>query len=183
MNDWSLLEVEAVDGSPGYYVATYFGEGTPLLDVEITFYQQPGTRAEIARCEVGTSAIEPTRGKITPGRLRAIPYGQLTAMVEPFIIELETSGGFTVSGPAHDDVLEELYDFQELRKEWPKGDLTKVSTAVADVYLSAIGNGTPPKNDVAERFNTSKATAGRMIAKARELGILKVSSVGGRPKE
>ena len=45
-----------------------------------------------------------------------------------------------------------------------------------------IGLGKPPKEAVADAFKTSKATAGRMIAKARELGILNVSSVGGRPK-
>lgn len=183
MNEWSLLEVEALENAPGYYLASFLGEGSPHLDVVLTLYSPPKARAQIERCEVSISAINADGDRLSPGRLRAIPFGQLTAMSEPFIFDLENSGGFTLTSPAETDVLEESYDFEELRKEWPKGDLNKFSNAVADVYLSAIANSTPPKNAVAERFSTSKATAGRMIAKARDLGILNVSSVGGRPKD
>lgn len=181
MNEWSLLLIEALEEDPGYYIAQCFGEGEQNLAVTLTLYKETGKPAVIVRSDVRTTPFESSERGISPGRLRAIPYGQLTAMAEPFLNDLIGSS-YTVSAPTEPDVLSERFDFEALRKEWPKGDLSKVSAAVAEVYLSAIGLGTPPKEAVADAFKTSTATAGRMIAKARELGILNVSSVGGRPK-
>lgn len=181
MNEWSLLYLEPVEEHPGYYTGQFYGEGTPGLVADLTMYKEPGMPARITACKVTTAISDQAKNGITPGQLRAIPYGQLTAMSEYAIVDM-LNGDPRAFAPTEPEVLLETYDFDELKKQWPKGDLVKVSTAVADVYISAIGFGKPPKPAVAEAFNTSTATAGRMIAKARELGILNVSSVGGRPK-
>ena len=74
-----------------------------------------------------------------------------------------------------------MIDYKDLAKEWPKGDLVKVSHAVAEVYTNAVQEGNPPKQAVVQTFGISTSTAGRMIAKARELGTLTTTNVGGRP--
>lgn len=74
-----------------------------------------------------------------------------------------------------------MSNYKELRKQWPKGDINAVCHAVAEIYVNALNSGLPPKVAVMKAFNTPPATAGRMIAKARELGILKTANIGGRP--
>ena len=74
-----------------------------------------------------------------------------------------------------------MTDYKELRKQWPKGDINEVCHAVAEIYNNAIEQGIHVKAAMSTSFGVSTATAGRMIAKARELGILKTVNVGGRP--
>ena len=74
-----------------------------------------------------------------------------------------------------------MIDYKDLAKEWPKGDINAVCHAVAEIYNNAIQEGKPPKQDVVQAFGTSTSTAGRMIAKARKLGTLTTTNVGGRP--
>lgn len=182
MNEWSLLEVEALKDHPGHYFAQFFGDGEVELVVGITLRRDENEQTRIVYTSVSHAPTAEKRPGLSPGTLRAIPYGQLTAMAEPYIHDLAQSDSYSITAPTEPDVMRELFDFDALRSEWPKGDLHKVSNAVAEVYVSAIGFGEPPKPAVAEAFKTSLTTAGRMITKARELGILNVSSVGGRPK-
>ena len=77
-----------------------------------------------------------------------------------------------------------MTDYKDLAKEWPKGDLEKLSHAVAEVYTNAIRNGEPPTQAVAKAFKKHYRTAIRMVMKARELDILKEDGkgMGGRPR-
>ena len=77
-----------------------------------------------------------------------------------------------------------MIDYKDLAKEWPKGDLEKLSHAVAEVYTSAIRNDEPPTQAVAKAFKKHYRTAIRMVTKARELGILKETGkgVGMKPR-
>ena len=77
-----------------------------------------------------------------------------------------------------------MIDYKDLAKEWPKGDLEKLSHAVAEVYTNAIHNDEPPTQAVAKAFKKHYRTAIRMVMKARELGILKESAkgVGMKPR-
>ena len=77
-----------------------------------------------------------------------------------------------------------MIDYKDLAKEWPKGDLVKVSHAVEEVYTNAIRNDEPPTQAVAKAFKKHYRTAIRMVMKARELGILKESAkgVGMKPR-
>lgn len=60
----------------------------------------------------------------------------------------------------------------ELRREWPHGDnLERLLIAVARVYNAAIARERPPTMAVANEFDVSRATASRMVAKARELNL------------
>lgn len=77
-----------------------------------------------------------------------------------------------------------MIDYKDLAKEWPKGDLEKLSHAVAEVYTNALNGGAAPRQSVAIAFKKHEQTAARMIKKARELGILKEDGKGrgGRPR-
>ena len=77
-----------------------------------------------------------------------------------------------------------MTDYEDLAKEWPKGDLEKLSHAVAEVYTNALNGGAAPRQSVAIAFKKHDQTAARMIKKARELGILKEDGKGrgGRPR-
>ena len=77
-----------------------------------------------------------------------------------------------------------MIDYKDLAKEWPKGDLVKVSHAVAEVYTNALNGGEAPRKSVAIAFKKHEQTSARMIKKARELGILKEDGKGrgGRPR-
>lgn len=57
------------------------------------------------------------------------------------------------------------------RAEWPNGDrLDHLLEMVAYTYNRAADRGMPPTQHVAKVFAVSRATAGRMVAKAREAG-------------
>ncbi|MFS0216669.1 hypothetical protein ACL1KS_09145 [Corynebacterium striatum] len=185
MSTWALLEVEATpDEGVNFYTALFFGEGEPKLKVVLYLQKYPGKHAEIVAVEVREAGMmeKPIRA-ISPGRLRAIPFGLLTSMAETSIAEMETTGDYRLNAPAEIETIRESVDVPALRKEWPNGDLDEFSTVVAEVYTAAYQLGEPPKESVADFFNISTSTAGRMISKARALGKLKAASVGGRPKK
>lgn len=71
-----------------------------------------------------------------------------------------------------------LPDFRELRKEWPKGDTRKVASWAGYLYAAAVADGQPATKAVEDAFGVSKATARRMIARARELDFLADDVVG-----
>lgn len=102
--------------------------------------------------------------------LRSIPYERLLGQAA---VELNSQHGTLPAG-------EELPDFDQLRGEWPKGDTREVARWTAYVYTKAVGEGRAPTKSVADTFKVSRSTAQRMIALARELGML-ASSVVGSP--
>lgn len=187
MNEWLLWEIESTKDSPDHYEVEFRGSGTPNVALILLLQAKPGSNAQILSVYLhpelipGTNETVDSNPILTPARLREIPYGRLTAMAQPFIDQLRQSG-HQMMMPTPPDALHDFFDFDALKAEWPKGDLAAVSDAVSGVYEAALSVGEPPKTAVAEAFKTSLTTAGRMIAKARELGILNVSSVGGRPK-
>lgn len=62
-------------------------------------------------------------------------------------------------------------DWAEMREEWPNGDrLDTLLSLVTIVYNMAIDREQPPTQHVADRFQVSRATAGRMVAAARDAG-------------
>lgn len=78
-----------------------------------------------------------------------VPLSQLTQQATP--------------ATAHEDVA-------SLREEWPNGDLHRLYRELTDIYNGAMSIRTPARNAVANAFGVSRATAGRMIAAAREAG-------------
>ncbi|MGX5357678.1 DUF6214 family protein [Kocuria sp. KH4] len=63
--------------------------------------------------------------------------------------------------------------WEHLRQQWPSGPESHVAVAVvAHAYRLAVATGTPPTQHVADLFTVSRATAGRMIARARRDGLL-----------
>lgn len=63
--------------------------------------------------------------------------------------------------------------WEHLREQWPSGPQLDLAVAVvANAYRLAVAIGTPPTQHVAELFGVSRATAGRMIARARQDGHL-----------
>lgn len=59
----------------------------------------------------------------------------------------------------------------EVRKQWPKGDLGQVFYYLQWVYDNAVKYNLRSTDEVARMFDVSRATAGRMIQKARAAGI------------
>lgn len=185
MSAWALLEVEASPGvDTNHYTASFFGEGEPNLKVVLYLRHSPNSRPEIVTVEIEeASLLDPPTKAISPSRLRDIPFGLLTSMAETSITDMESSGDYRTDAPAEPEAIRERFDVEALRKEWPSGDLDAFADLVTEIYLSAYQRGLPPKETVANFLETSTSTAGRMIAKARQLGKLKASSVGGRPKK
>lgn len=62
-------------------------------------------------------------------------------------------------------------DWVKWRDQWPNGEKRDMLLSlVAAVYNRAIDGEQPPTQHVAKRFQVSRATAGRMVAAAREAG-------------
>lgn len=187
MEEWRNygIEIDPEKGKP-YFIASFLGTGEPDLIVRLCVYGMPEKELKIISTSVQLADAQDESAGISASRLRDIPFGHLSLKAL-----------FSLRHPANSSlIMEEMvraplgdatdvatrHDFDELRKEWPKGDLKKVSEAVADIYVSSLTSAKPPKPTVAELFSVSTATASRMIAKARELGILAAQSAGGRPK-
>ena len=187
MEEWTVkgIEIDPQQGKP-YFLATFFGSGVPDLIVELLVYGMPEQELKIISTSVKLADTNDESTGIPASRLREIPFGHLSlkalfSLRHPANTHLVIADMVRAPLGEPTDVASR-YDFDALRKEWPKGDLKKVSEAVADVYISSLTSAKPPKPTVAELFSVSTATASRMIAKARELGILAAQSAGGRPK-
>lgn len=74
-------------------------------------------------------------------------------------------------------VTEEHMTQVEAQMEWPNGDLRKVFGPVATVYNDAVARQQPATKAVADYMEVSRATAGRIISKAREAGYQLASPV------
>lgn len=59
-----------------------------------------------------------------------------------------------------------------IREQWPSGRVDVVLDTVTLLYRIAAAVGEAPTQSVAASFGVSRATASRMIAKAREAGLL-----------
>lgn len=179
MSNWELLEVEAHPsmGKP-FFLARFIDRGDPDLHIDLCVMLTPQRQAKVVSTAVELVSEADNERGIPAGRLRSIPYGELTVKVLGRLNHPSVRLGLGYIGQDEDE-----YDFRELRQEWPNGDIEQVSKVVTGSYLHAIVSGHPPKTVIAERFGVSTSTASRMIAKARELGFLHAQSVGGRPKQ
>lgn len=180
MSNWELLDVEAHPsmGKP-FFSARFIDRGDPDLHIDLCIMLTPQRQAKVVSTAVELVSEADNERGIPAGRLRSIPYGELTLKVLGRLNHpaVRARGLGNIGQPQHE------YDYRELRQQWPNGDVERVSKAVADSYTAAITSGQPPKPTIAERFEVSTSTASRMIAKARELGFLRAQSVGGRPKQ
>lgn len=175
---WELTSVRNLDDET--VAATFHEAGDPDLHLEM-FAKLLG--AETAIVQVSVQGGEDGCAVIPAARLRRIPFGQLAASI-PGSTDLS---GDSMS-PSDDPVpvrtvagVRGIFDFKALRQQWPSGDLDQVAWATGALYVAAMNDGVPPKQEVASAFGVSEATAGRMIAEARKRGHLLARSVGGRP--
>lgn len=188
MSDWQKdgVEIDPERGVP-YFRARFLGQGNPPLIVELHLHGMPDEELRIIATSVELAESKDVNTGISSGRLKEIPYGHLTFLALSSLRHpsraKEIYGIQDSSALGKPEDVRRRHDFDALRKEWPKGDVPKVSKAVADVYESSTAIGLPPKKEIADYFSVSTATAGRMIAKARELGMLHSQSAVGRPKK
>lgn len=175
MSEWEIIEYS--DEPDGTFTANAIKptDGTdvfaPVLGAHFRFRINDG-RPELLELTVHNSG--PRRGDLRPitaEDLRAIPFVRLMNQAE---LALQEDEAEDLKGPIN---------FHEIRKEWPKGDLEKVSKVVAHLYNTAVQKGIPRPVLIADTLEVSHSTANRMIAKARELGYIRVSSALGRPKK
>ena len=118
---------------------------------------------KVSRGRVTFTDLDVQADDITLEMLRAISLGEMRAAILDQLQEQFPIRRFE----------EELTSAPtELRKHWPRGEkLPQLLQAVAKVYNHALARENPPTMSVANEFDVSRATASRMIAKAREDGI------------
>lgn len=173
------------EDTPSEYTIEAWKEGDGnvaiFANLRVREFDNP-TRLELIGVEIGgmhtgtPGSTEMTFEVPVPvEEIRDLPYSQLIARAQLLL----GGRGF---GDALDLSIEDI-SFDELRKEWPKGDVDAVSRAVGVVYRLSIVDGQPAQKSVQKAFGVSRATAGRMISKARELGYIAVQGVTGRPRK
>lgn len=155
-HDWCSSEYWIEMSARGYRDKSgYLG----LVDVHVyTRFEDPST--------------EPYALEITPHLLSYAPYTSL--LTQAWLHVSEEPGHLPSAGDL---------DFSALREEWPDGNIVEVSKGVGAVHRNALAHGEPAQKAVQDTFNVSRSTAGRMIAKARELGFIHVKGVAGRPRK
>lgn len=170
MSQWEIFDYERLPGDS--FIANAIDADTPEghhLGAQLRFQLQDGhpVLVEVTIQDAGT--WDGDYNRLTPETVRTLPLASLVTQVELGMSKTESL----------DDAMP---DYESLRAEWPKGDLSKVLPEVARLYNMAAANNSPRQETVEAAFRVSKATAGRMIAKARELGYIRISGAVGRPK-
>lgn len=153
-----------------------FAHGRAWLQVVLTtFFDGECRDLSIQKIEATVLTEKDQIGEtlLPHGLMRDFPYNEILSKAALQIQEIHPP----------EDGSNEASNFHQLRNEWPNGDLEAVSKAVAGEYHLATLTGQPAQQAVAEAFNVSRSTAGRMIAKARELGKIQVKGVVGRPRK
>ena len=170
MSKWEVVEYERLPGDN--FIAYAQTSSTPegdILGADLHFQMEDGHPVLIKILIENAKMKRGEYSRLTPEAVRTLPVASLVTQVE-----LDFSDDLPL-----DDALP---DWASLRAEWPKGDLTKVLPEVARLYNTAAAHNWGRQERVQAAFDVSKATAGRMIAKARELGYIRISGAVGRPK-
>lgn len=202
MTNWEIYESAWTDaGPPDFYVDALLrlgdAPGQPIAWVTL-WGREPESSGAAELIGVEAGAMQSSYGMgmgplkrdrpIPTDVLRGIPYAQIMARG---LFLLSQNGGPERPGdgevsdgeiPASLALTDSEY-YRSLRSEWPKGDIGELIGAVGDVYLQAVVAGTPTQKAVQDAFGVSRATAGRMISKARELGHITVQGAVGRPRK
>lgn len=108
--------------------------------------------------------------------MRTIPYARLLRQALTELEEQDNNMQIVENRNLSD--VQELPNFAELRKEWPKGDTREVAKWAGYVYMKAVADGEASTKAVAESFGVSRSTAKRMIALAREQEFIAAHVVG-----
>lgn len=130
-----------------------FSGDTPE-DLLVADFRRDHDGLTVVRVEVAASKID---GQV----LRSI---SIPSIAQAILDELDKAptAQFTV-GPEH--------NYTALREHWPDGDKRELLlSAVQHVYNRSVERQQPARKAVADRFQVSRATAGRMISAARESG-------------
>lgn len=170
MSKWEVVEYERLPGDN--FIAYAQTPSTPegdILGADLYFQMEDGHPVLIKILIENEKMRGGEYSRLTPEAVRTLPVASLVTQVE-----LDFSDDLPL-----DDAMP---DYASLRAEWPKGDLTKVLPEVARLYNTAAAHNWGRQERVQAAFDVSKATAGRMIAKARELGYIRISGAVGRPK-
>lgn len=138
-----------------------------------------------SECSVIRVEIENSGSPVTAGLLREIQLGELevSARAALFWEDIDQLSERTLgeNGAAQLSELAKAYGEPielppGLRKEWPRGDVPLVLEWVSRIYRRAVLYGDAPSKEVSKQFGVSLATAKRMVAAARESGVLQVKS-------
>lgn len=125
------------------------------LDVYVTVF--PGSRNAYVATEIHVSASE-----VTTVVLRTIP---VTRIVRNGMDWLENEGWPGVP----------VVDVPDSAKvAWSRGRKDEAAPVVAKVYINALARNMPPAETIADKFEVSRSTAGRMVRYAREGGYLTI---------
>jgi hypothetical protein len=98
--------------------------------------------------------------------LRRVPIASIVKKAARQVVWMGDGLGGGVIGPQ----LEEVPD--EIRRQWPNGDLYVFLRHVAAIYLIADALGDGPTAAIAAAFGVSRATAGRYVEAARKDKLL-----------
>lgn len=173
MIKWEIVDYERKPGDQ-FIVHAVATPGTVdaghYPGAEMLFHMDDGHPVLVSLTIEDTKQKAGEYNRLAPELVRTFPVATFATQVE-----LALAGQSSV-----DDALP---DHEALRREWPKGDLDKVSKEVARLYNLAAAENLARQQFVADTFEVSKATAGRMISKARELGHIRISGAAGRPKQ
>lgn len=173
MDQWELWNFEDnPDGTFTVFAAPKDADALPHLSAEMTVRLNDGKIELLALTLHKQGMRNSDLCPVTPKEVREFPLVQLLNQAE-----------IALSCDSQNDLDDSAVNYAALRKEWPKGDVDKVCKAVADLYHHAATINIGRQEVIEAAFEVSKATAGRMIAKARELGYIHVSSAVGRPKK
>lgn len=153
---------DASKGAPAHAYCI-IDNGTQRLSLELVF-------TDFGRYEVeGIVAFEPENSYISSSTLRQLPLSRLANEATTKLREYygSTFGRGIKPIPT---VPEHVIN------EWPRGNTSLVLEWVRDVYQAALNAGVPPTRTVSEQFGVSRDRAAYMVRRARELGVLQVSS-------
>lgn len=183
MDGWQIFDIERAEDAADEWIIPATFEGLDDDDLQVWVNLRVRTdddweQVELLTVEIGAQRVYigkewELRVPIPMDAMREIPFAQLIARAQL----IAQGHPVEMQGEAW-----RVPHYATLRNEWPNGDVQAVVKAVADVYHRAVIYGHPAQQAVQEAFTVSRSTAGRMISKARELGMIHVSSVVGRPR-
>lgn len=186
MSNWEIYEVRPADNGSEYIIeAWHFVDDQAGLSVWANLrVRESGNpnQLELIGVEIGgmhyvpMETIQQFEVPIPVDEIRSLPYAHLISRAQLLL------GYKEIDEDAPDVSLNDV-DLKALREEWPRGDVESVANTVGVLYRMAIADGSPAQKVVQDAFDVSRATAGRMISKARELGYIRVQGVVGRPRK
>lgn len=181
--DW-FLRPGGPGGGTSKFVRTASGDGAPEdayaralkgpLTLELKLKLVPSGRYEPVELKL-TSKGETVH--LTSTMLREIPLARICSDALP---ELKAYwGSFFGAGVSLDEVPTVP---QKVIDNWPNGDTRSVFEWVRTVYEAALKFNMPPTKTVAEKFGMSYARGAYLVRRARETGVLQVSSANDPTK-